>query len=119
MLRHPIVANVVGASSIGLRRVQVKWQQFPDRRARRVGWIGLLEGRILIGKSADTSVAAKVVIERAVFLREDHHVFNVSYFRATRRNPRNQLGSAASMQSQRSQLCNRRGTSQFEQFSAS
>jgi hypothetical protein len=77
----------------------MKWQQFPDWRARRVGWIGLLEGRALIGKSANTPIASKVVIERAVLLSQDHHVLDVSYFRATRRNTRNQLGSAAPMQS--------------------
>src|ERR1700687_5931496 len=99
MLRHPIVTNVVRAGSIRLRGVQVKWQQFPDRGARRVGWIGLLEGRALIGKSAHTSVASKVVIKRAVFLSQDHHMLDVSNFRATRRNTGNQLGSTAPVQS--------------------
>ena len=119
MLRDPIVANVVRAGSICLRGVQMKWQELSDRRAGRVRGIGLLEGRALIGKSADTSIASKVVIKRPVFLSQDHHMLDVSDFRATRRNTRNQLGSAAPVQSQRSQLCNRRRTSQFEQFSAS
>src|SRR5579864_445230 len=114
MLRHPIVTDVVRASSIRLRGVQVKWQQLPDRSAGRVGWIGLLEDRALIGKSENTPIAAKVVIERPVFLSQDHHMLDVSDFRATRRKTRNQLGSAAPVQSQRSQLCKRRGTSQFE-----
>src|ERR1700730_9026251 len=100
MLRDPIVANVVRAGSICLRGVQMKWQELSDRRAGRVRGIGLLEGRALIGKSANTPIASKVVIERAVFLSEDHHMFNVGDFRATRRNTRNQLGSAAPVQAE-------------------
>ena len=53
-------------------------QELPYRQDGRVGWIGLLECRALIGKSAHAAVASKVVIEGPVFLNQDHHMFDVS-----------------------------------------
>ena len=82
----------------------MKWQELPDRRNRRVGWIGLLKCRALIGKSTDAAIASKVVIERPVFLRQDHHMLDVSQFGATGGTRRNQFGDAATVQTQGGQL---------------
>lgn len=78
MLRHPVVAEVVRAGGIRCGSVQVEWQESPHGGVRCVRWIGLLECHALIGKSTDAAVASKVMIERPVFLNQDHHMFDVS-----------------------------------------
>src|ERR1700690_2240260 len=114
MLRHPIVANVMRAGCIRLRGVQVEWQERPYRQARCVRWIGLLEGRALIGKATDAAEASKVVIERPIFLNQDHYMFDVSYFGATGRNGKKRRRSAATGQPQSRQFCYCRRSSEFK-----
>jgi hypothetical protein len=48
------------------------------RYVRRVRWIGLPECHAWIGKAAHAAIAPKIVIERTVFLNQDHHMFDVS-----------------------------------------
>jgi hypothetical protein len=77
MLGHPVVADVVGAGSIGGGSVEVEGQERPDWRVRGVGRIGLLERHALIGESTDAAVGTKVMIERAIFLNQDHDMLDV------------------------------------------
>src|SRR5664279_62196 len=78
MLGNPVVGNVVGAGSEGVDGVEMKRQKHAGGRVGGVVGIGLLERGTRIGEAAHSLVAAKVVIERAVFLDEDDDVFNVS-----------------------------------------
>src|SRR5947209_1909358 len=119
MLWHPVVADVVRARRIHLGCVQMKGHQLSNRRDRGIRRIGLLERRALIRKPAHAAVASKVVIERAVLLRQYHHVFDVSDLGATTRDDWNQLGEpAAALQAQRRKLCKCRRTSDVEPFTA-
>jgi hypothetical protein len=55
----------------------MKRQQFADRRITRVRWIRLLKGSACIREAANTAIAAKVMIERAILLQNNHNVLNV------------------------------------------
>jgi hypothetical protein len=55
----------------------MEWQQVPDRRGTRVRGIWLLKRATVVRESPNASIAPKVVIERAVFLNENHHVLDV------------------------------------------
>jgi hypothetical protein len=62
---------------------------------------GLLERHALIGKSTNAAVASKVMIERSIFLNQDHHVFDVSEFGANGGKQRKiDRTAAAAMQTQ-------------------
>jgi hypothetical protein len=92
------------------RKPPVRSRCSPDR---------VLECRALIGKSTHSPVASKVVIEGAVFLSQDHHMFDVTQLGAAGYNGLNQVGTTATVQTQRRQLGCCRRSPKFKQFAAS
>ena len=77
MLGHPVMTDVVSASGIRGRSVEMEGQELTDRGVCGVRRIGLLERHALIGESTDAAVGTKVVIEGAIFLNEDHDMLDV------------------------------------------
>ena len=120
MLWHPVVGDVVRAGCIRCGGVEMKWQECSHGGIHCVRWVGLLKCQALIGKSTDAAIASKVMIERPIFLNQDHDVFNVSQFGANRRHRRrSDRTTVASMQTQRRQFCNGCCRTESKQFSAS
>ena len=103
VLGYPIVRDVMGTRCVYCR-VQVKRQQRTDRRVGGVRWIRLLKRHALIGKSANTTIAAEIVVKRSILLNQNHDVFNVRQFRTSRRSRWNRWRTgrtpAAAMQRQ-------------------
>jgi len=109
MLRAPIMRDVMGASCIGCRCVQMKWKELADGGTVGVGGIRLLKSQTLIGEAANATIAAKVVVEGTIFLNEDDHVLNIGQLR-TRGNRGGRSGrtATATVQSRRCQFSNGR-----------
>lgn len=96
----------------------MEWQECPHRGTCGIRWIGLLECCTLIGKSTDTAIASKVVIERPVFLGQDDHMLDVSELRASGREGRDgrriDRTAAAAGQGQTPELCKSRRGSELQ-----
>src|SRR5436853_562291 len=80
-LPFPTVIETADALSAAAAGIQTKGQQrFSDSGANRLVEYRLAGGqsqRSRIAEAADPSQTSKIMIERAVFLHQDHHVLNV------------------------------------------
>ena len=74
--------DVVSAGSVGCGSVEMEGEKRSDGSDRRVGRIGLLEGRAFVREPANAAVASKIVVERTIFLNKDDDVLDIGKFGA-------------------------------------
>jgi hypothetical protein len=114
--------DVVRARRICRGGIKVEWQKRAYRRDGGITRMGLLECHALIRKSTHSTVTPKIVIERPIFLSQDHHVLDVRQFRATggaRVGRRNNRTPATSVQTQRCQFGHRTRDTELQQYPTS
>ena len=79
------MGDVVGASCVCVRRVEVKRQQLSDGRIGQVSGVGLFKNRGFVRKAPNAAIASKIVVEGTVFLDENDHMLDISHFTASGR----------------------------------